>query len=164
MDLLWVIWAFGETDNIVKYHFHNRGRFRVYLLDPNFETQKKELERWELRNKVILTGKKTTYVCTIHRAPILTEKHSIVEVNLDFMLNQLFDKINLIKFDCVFCSLCQVSCLLRKRNSSTTYSSYCTLSLRYSSRIYRLHFRTLDFTSWRRVLLWTGSCYANNAV
>lgn len=79
MDLLWVIWAFGETD-VIDYHFDKRGNFRVYLLDPIIETRENPLELWTLRNTVTFTGKRTTYVCTIHKAPILPKKHHMVEV------------------------------------------------------------------------------------
>ncbi|ODN04974.1 DBH-like monooxygenase protein 1 [Orchesella cincta] len=80
-DLLSIIWAYGETDQL-EYHNDNRGRFRVYLLDPVLHPAPtaKSLPRWKVSTKTKVPPKETTYWCTIHKIPPgINRKHHIIE-------------------------------------------------------------------------------------
>ncbi len=94
-DRVSLIWAFGETDIDIGHHQY-RGSYSVYLLDPDFspniirdvvqDTPKvigkdsSDLKLWTIPNKYKLSPNETTYTCTIHKAPKLSEKHHLVGV------------------------------------------------------------------------------------
>lgn len=106
-DNIAVIWAFGERDDEIEYHFQNRGVFLAYLLDPDL-TPKEFLEAskngqksvgrrlgewnvWSIPGGQVIPQKETTYICSIHKVPsIINRKNHAVAVSLHILkLNKI---------------------------------------------------------------------------
>ncbi len=83
-DLVYLLWAFGETDNF-DYHHQNRGSYTLYLLDPVVHPAPSSttLPKWKVVNQnLTLPAKPTTYWCSIHKAPSFPRrKHHLIEVH-----------------------------------------------------------------------------------
>lgn len=92
-DLVVMIWAYGETDNI-QYHQTRRGSAPVYLLDPAISEELAHqhyrqigphsnlylVQRWALTNKLRLSSKPTSVWCSVERGPRLLTRSDIVGV------------------------------------------------------------------------------------
>lgn len=102
-DVLYVLWAYGERDNLTEYHYQNRGTYLVYLKDPDLTPQViheanrnvngtptgrpvlvdrgGEVKVWEIRETFRVPPKRTTYWCRLHKfAPEKPGKHHIIGV------------------------------------------------------------------------------------
>lgn len=99
MDRVSLIWAVGETDTeiLTESGFHHlyRGSYDVYLLDPDYSPkiirdslqgqpkvigrESSELKLWTISKRQELND--TSYLCTIHKAPRLQQKHHLVGVS-----------------------------------------------------------------------------------
>ncbi|CAL8081547.1 unnamed protein product [Orchesella dallaii] len=80
-DMASIIWAYGETD-VKKYHHDQRGRVRVFLLDPvvHAAPSSQVLPTWRATKKVNVPAKETTYWCSIHKIPgTINRKHHFIE-------------------------------------------------------------------------------------
>ncbi|CAL8068120.1 unnamed protein product [Orchesella dallaii] len=103
-SLVSVIWAYGEVDDELQYHFENRGVYNLYLLDPNlapeslvdtFKEGKIPLKPSKLNNTTGSTNlfriqqqknisqQDTLYWCSFHRMPT-SKKHHIIGYNVVF--------------------------------------------------------------------------------
>lgn len=96
-DVTALIWAFGEKDDDLEYHFQNRGVYYTYLLDPDLtprELQNTEAVKfgqgkarlgkwnvWNISDSQIIPNKDTTYLCSLHKATGNRKQH-IVGVTL----------------------------------------------------------------------------------
>lgn len=94
-DLIGIIWAFGEKDDEIEYHYHNRGVFYAYLLDPDLMPRELQSSKdvglpreqesfgkwniWRILGDETVPPKETTYMCTVHRTPgsIHKRQHAI---------------------------------------------------------------------------------------
>ncbi|CAL8068076.1 unnamed protein product [Orchesella dallaii] len=96
-DLLTLIWAYGEKDDDILYHFHNRGAYPTYLLDPvlvpnSYRRQEAypipvqiEIDTAKLpsdvsvfridTNRTMPDDQDTLYMCTFHKSPTTTKRH-----------------------------------------------------------------------------------------
>ncbi|CAL8081532.1 unnamed protein product [Orchesella dallaii] len=80
-DLLSIIWAYGETDQL-EYHYDKRGRLRAHLLDPVMHSapSSKSLPKWKVSKRTPVPPKVTTYWCSIHKIPpTVNRKQHIIE-------------------------------------------------------------------------------------
>ncbi|CAL8124598.1 unnamed protein product [Orchesella dallaii] len=92
-DVIGLIWAFGEKDDEIEYHFHNRGLKYAYLLNPELIPREMEpsyraknpdaslghdFNQWTISKSEIMPQQPTTYTCTIHKAPVISTKQHIV--------------------------------------------------------------------------------------
>ncbi|CAL8072119.1 unnamed protein product [Orchesella dallaii] len=96
-DTVTLIWAYGEKDNEIGYHYRNRGIYKVFLLEPDYSPQiirdsknrnpkviskgSTDLKLWTINRRYQLTSADTSYICTMHRGPRLQRKHHVVGVN-----------------------------------------------------------------------------------
>lgn len=57
-----VIWAFGESD-VLDYHNHNRGMYRIYFLDPVMHppVSQESMPRWLIKKRVEIKPQETSY-------------------------------------------------------------------------------------------------------
>lgn len=94
-----LLWAFGERDDTVAYHYENRGSKFVYLRDPDLtprviledsrNNQVRRLEhsgisRWTIREVFTIPPKRTTYWCNIKKfSPPTPRKHHIIGVKIN---------------------------------------------------------------------------------
>ncbi|CAL8068072.1 unnamed protein product [Orchesella dallaii] len=96
-DLLTLIWAYGEKDDDILYHFQNRGAYQTYLLDPelvpnsfrkaevNTNPIEIEIDAAKLpsdvrvfrmdRNITLPENQDTLYWCSFHKSPTITKRH-----------------------------------------------------------------------------------------
>ncbi|CAL8076546.1 unnamed protein product [Orchesella dallaii] len=84
-DVLELIWAYGEVDDNLQYHFENRGSYKAYLLDPDLAPR--EMNRFrsggDKSTKVFnMTTERTLnedyiYWCSFHKVPTKTKQHVI---------------------------------------------------------------------------------------
>lgn len=97
-DIIGAIWAFGETDDEIEYHFQNRGVTYEYLLDPDltprefqklqtkgetsFSSTLKDGNTWRIPGQQFVPARDTTYLCSIHQAPtnINSKQHAIAVI------------------------------------------------------------------------------------
>ncbi|ODN05523.1 DBH-like monooxygenase protein 1, partial [Orchesella cincta] len=89
-DYIAVIWAFGEKDDDLENHFHNRGVYDAYLLDatltPNLDElnssekskSSRDLSLWTISMEQEIPAQDTAYICTMHKAPSHRTKQHIV--------------------------------------------------------------------------------------
>lgn len=103
-DALFLIWAYGETDNVSEFHYQNRGAMIEYLLDPdltpriihesnqlweiNNSTPAANVEnigdaqRWRVRQEFQIPPKRTTYWCNIKKfSPTARGRHHVIGVS-----------------------------------------------------------------------------------
>jgi hypothetical protein len=106
-DATYLIWSYGETDDITYHGGDNRGSLSIYLLDPpNPEVDKTGLLSWPIQITYLLPTNDTVYYCSIHKAPQLNIKHHIVGVSpcrpaLVPSVNAIFNFYALIIKECV---------------------------------------------------------------
>ncbi|CAL8068074.1 unnamed protein product [Orchesella dallaii] len=96
-DLLTLIWAYGEKDDDILYHFQNRGAYQTYLLDPelvpnSYRTEEVNTNPIEIaidteklpsdvsvfrinRNLTMPDNQDTLYWCSLHKSPTTTKRH-----------------------------------------------------------------------------------------
>ncbi|CAL8141882.1 unnamed protein product [Orchesella dallaii] len=85
-DYIAVIWAFGEKDDDLEYHYHNREVYDAYLLDadltPNLDElngkTKGDLKKWSISIEQPIPTQDTAYICTMHKAPSYPTKQHVV--------------------------------------------------------------------------------------
>lgn len=93
-DVISLIWSFGENDNMEEYHFHNRGHFDAFLLDPDLTPKVAQphyraknpkelgdLKVWTVNKLEMLPPKETFYTCSFHKAPRFKNKQHIIGVS-----------------------------------------------------------------------------------
>lgn len=103
-DTIYLLWAFGERDNITEFHHQNRGAVPIYLRDPdltptiihtsneissannsgpNFPVENiGNATRWAVREQFQIPGKRTTYWCSVKKfSPPNPGKHHIIGVS-----------------------------------------------------------------------------------
>ncbi|CAL8076544.1 unnamed protein product [Orchesella dallaii] len=81
-DVLRLIWAYGEVDDDLQYHFGHRGVYNVYLLDPDLAPRNRGEARriipvWNITKDLRVPAKETTYWCSFHKVPTKTKHHII---------------------------------------------------------------------------------------
>ncbi|CAL8141891.1 unnamed protein product [Orchesella dallaii] len=93
-DVMSIIWAYGENDDVVEYHFQNRGNRDIYLLDPDltpriaqplYRTKNPkelgDLKVWSINKIEVIPPVETYYTCSFHKAPRSPKKGHIVGFN-----------------------------------------------------------------------------------
>ncbi|CAL8068080.1 unnamed protein product [Orchesella dallaii] len=93
-DLITLIWSYGENDDDLQYHFHNRGAYQVYLLDPDYVpkefreedgnginvqngTAAGNLNVFSIGDTMTLPLQDTLYWCSFHKVPTTTKQHAV---------------------------------------------------------------------------------------
>ncbi|CAL8068078.1 unnamed protein product [Orchesella dallaii] len=92
-DLLRIIWAYGEQDSGIQYHFQKRGSKPAYLLDPEVRPElvkrrskinayshplvRQPNDVYSIEREFKMPPKGTTYWCTFHKAPTKSKRHII---------------------------------------------------------------------------------------
>ncbi|CAL8141879.1 unnamed protein product [Orchesella dallaii] len=90
MDVLSLMWAYGEVDDDVQYHFQNRGTYQAYLLDPDLTPraanpkyrsrhpeEAQALKKLDFARTKVLPEQDTLYWCTFHKLPFTRKQHII---------------------------------------------------------------------------------------
>lgn len=94
-----LIWAYGEIDDDIQYHFQNRGTYEAYLLDPDLTPRSvdpeyreahpeihdsPEMAVFRMSKSISLPAQDTVYWCSFHRVPTITKHHIIGVRSLQF--------------------------------------------------------------------------------
>lgn len=95
-DTVALMWAYGERDDTIGYHFENRGSKYIYLRDPDLTPRALQdtsrntyrdkrfgngVNTWTIREVFNIPPKRTTYWCNIKKfSPPTPGKHHIIGV------------------------------------------------------------------------------------
>lgn len=99
-----LIWGFGEDDifSDIARSKEQSGSYNVYLLNPEYSPRimrdvagnprlmeekssaERNLQTWAIKRKIEMPTEHTSYLCTIHKAPRLKNKHHVVGFEVHF--------------------------------------------------------------------------------